>query len=71
MILPLVDGSNGITFNIQAWGAFYVWCVRTTGSGCQEFAGQYLANWPIAGGLSANIWTFGSGGGITVIHLTG
>ena len=36
-----------------------------------EFAGQYLANWPIAGGLSANIWTFGSGGGITVIHLTG
>jgi len=71
MILPLVDGSNGITFNIQAWGAFYVWCVRTTGSGCQEFAGQYLANWPIAGGLSTNIWTFGSGGGITVIHLTG
>ena len=72
MILPLVDGSNGITFNIQAWGAFYVWCVRTTGgSGCQEFAGQYLANWPIAGGLSANVWTFGAGGGVTVIHLTG
>jgi len=72
MILPLVDGSNGITFNIQAWGAFYVWCIRTTGgAGCQEFAGQYLANWPIAGGLSANIWTFGAGGGITVIHLTG
>ncbi len=72
MILPLVDGSNGMTFNIQAWGAFYVWCVRTTGgSGCQEFAGQYLANWPIAGGLSANIWTFGASGGITVIHLTG
>ncbi len=71
MILPIVDSSSGLTFNVQAWGAFYVWCIRTVGSaGCQEFAGQYLANWPIAGGPAASTWTFGQRGGTTVIRLT-
>ncbi len=71
MILPLVDGSTGLNFRIQAWAAFYVWCIGTSGnSGCQEFAGQLLANWPSAGGPAVNSWTFGSGGGVTVVHLT-
>jgi hypothetical protein len=71
MVLPIVDGSTGPNFRVQAWAAFYVWCIRTSGgSGCQEFAGQLLANWPAAGGPAVNAWTFGSGGGITVVHLT-
>jgi len=71
MVLPIVDGSTGLNFRVQAWAAFYVWCIRTSGSsGCQEFAGQLLANWPAAGGPAVNAWTFGSGGGITVVHLT-
>jgi Putative Flp pilus-assembly TadE/G-like len=70
MILPLVDSSSGLDFNIQAWAAFYVWCSRSTGSGCQEFSGQLLANWPAATGPAVNTWTFGARGGITVVHLT-
>jgi hypothetical protein len=71
MILPLVDGSTGLDFNVQAWAAFYVWCTRTSGSaGCQEFSGQLLANWPVAGGPAVNAWTFGTGGGLTVLRLT-
>jgi hypothetical protein len=70
MVLPLVTGSSGLTFTIQAWAAFYVWCSRSTGSGCQEFSGQLLANWPIAGGAAVNGWTFGSKSGLTVLHLT-
>jgi Putative Flp pilus-assembly TadE/G-like len=69
MILPIADGSSGTTFDIGAWGAFYVWCIKDS-SGCQEYAGQYLADWPISGGPAANLWTFGVPGGITVIHLT-
>ena len=70
MVLPLVDGSTGLNFNVQAWAAFYVWCTRSTGSGCQEFSGQLLANWPVATGPAVNTWTFGARGGITVVHLT-
>jgi hypothetical protein len=71
MVLPIVDGSSGLDFRVQAWAAFYVWCIRTSGgSGCQEFAGQLLANWPAAGGPAVNAWTLGSGGGVTVIRLT-
>lgn len=70
MILPVVDRSTGLYFTIQAWAAFYVWCTRTTGAGCQEFSGQLLTNWPAAGGPAANTWTFGNKGGITVLHLT-
>lgn len=71
MILPLVNGSSGLDFNIQAWAAFYVWCTNTTGSaGCQEFSGQLLADWPVATGPAVNAWTFGSRGGLTVLHLT-
>jgi hypothetical protein len=70
MILPIADHSDDDTFYIGAWGAFYVWCINATGAGCQEYAGQYLANWPISGGPSANIWTFGAHTGVTTIHLT-
>jgi hypothetical protein len=70
MILPLVTGSSGLNFVIQAWAAFYIWCSRSTGSGCQEFSGQLLANWPIAGGAAVNSWTFGNRTGLTVLHLT-
>jgi hypothetical protein len=70
MILPLVTGSSGLNFSIQAWAAFYVWCSRSVGSGCQEFSGQLLANWPIAGGPAVNSWTFGNRTGLTVLHLT-
>ena len=70
MILPIADNSSGNTFYIGAWGAFYVWCINETGAGCQEYAGQYLANWPISGGPAANLWTFGARGGVTTIHLT-
>jgi hypothetical protein len=70
LILPIADASSGNTFYIGAWGAFYVWCINDTGAGCQEYAGQYLANWPIAGGPSTSIWTFGARGGVTTIRLT-
>jgi hypothetical protein len=71
MILPIADDSDDDTFYIGAWGAFYVWCINNSGSaGCQEYAGQYLANWPISGGPAANIWTFGARGGVTTVHLT-
>lgn len=75
LVLPVANGAasaNPPVLNITAWGAFYVWCnaSSTSGTGCQEFAGQFIANWPIAGGQSSNTWTFGSRGGITVIHIT-
>ena len=71
VILPIVDGSTGLNFRVRAWAAFYVWCIRTSGgSGCQEFAGQLLANWLAAGGPAVNAWTFGAGGGISVVRLT-
>jgi hypothetical protein len=70
MMLPIVDGINDPNFEIQAWAAFYVWCTRSTGSGCQEFTGQLLVNWPAAGGPAANVWTFGTKGGTTVLRLT-
>lgn len=70
MVLPLVTGGNGLVFNVQAWAAFYVWCSNSTGSGCQEFSGQLLDNWPMAGGASVNSWTFGNRTGLTVLHLT-
>ena len=70
MILPLANSSSGMSFAVQAWAAFYVWCSRSTGAGCQEFSGQLLANWPIAGGAAVNSWTFGSKSGLTVLHLT-
>jgi hypothetical protein len=74
-IQPIVDGvsSSGSSpgFRIRAWAAFYVWCIRTSGaSGCQEFAGQLLVDWPVSGGPAVDAWTFGSRGGITVVHLT-
>jgi Flp pilus assembly protein TadG len=70
MILPIADNSDGNTFYIGAWGAFYVWCINDTGTGCQEYTGQYLANWPISGGPASNMWTFGARGGVTTVHLT-
>ncbi len=75
LVLPIANGAASASppvLTIPAWGAFYVWCNAgsTSGTGCQEFAGQFLANWPIAGGQSTNTWTFGARGGITVIHLT-
>jgi hypothetical protein len=69
MILPIADNSSGNTFYIGAWGAFYLWCYRDTGAGCQEYVAQYLANWDAPGGPSAAVWTFGASGGITVVHL--
>ena len=70
MILPLVTGSSGLNFYVQAWAAFYVWCSRSTGSGCQEFSGQLLDNWPLAGGAAVNTWTVSNRTGLTVLHLT-
>ncbi len=76
MVLPIAydDASGGAPgtrpLKIGAWGAFYVWCLRET-SGCSVFAGQYLANWPMASGPSASTWTFGQKGSITTIRLTG
>jgi hypothetical protein len=56
MILPVANGSTGSNFTVQAWAAFYVWCTRSTGAGCQEFSGQLLGNWPMAGGPAVNTW---------------
>jgi hypothetical protein len=74
LILPVANGvtsSNPPVLTIQAWGAFYVWCNKsnTSGGGCQEFVGQFLANWPIPYGQTSNSWVFGSTG-ITIVHLT-
>jgi hypothetical protein len=74
MILPLTsDGSSAggnKPMTVSSWGAFYVWCIRNSGSTCQEVGGQFLANWSIASGQAASTWTFGAQGGITVIRLT-
>jgi Flp pilus assembly protein TadG len=78
MILPVANGPAAsppappgeVALSVQAWGAFYVWCIGDTGNDCQEYAAQYLSNWPIAGGPSANAWTFGQQGGVTTIRLT-
>ncbi len=77
MVLPVAydDAAGGMSgtrpLKVGGWGAFYVWCLRSTGAGCQVIAGQYLANWPIASGTSVNTWTFGQRGSLTTIRLTG
>jgi hypothetical protein len=74
LLLPVANGvssSNPPVLTVPAWGAFYVWCNKasTSGTGCQEFVGQFLANWPVPYGPTSNTWTYG-GTGITVVHLT-
>jgi len=68
MWLPLVDGGNKPLLNVRAWAAFYVWCGNVSGGACQEFAGQYLANWK-GSGPAVNAWQAGTGGGSIVVHL--
>ncbi len=76
MVLPMAydDATGGgpgtRPLKVGAWGAFYVWCLRSTGSGCQVIAGQFLANWPVGGGPAASTWTFGQHGGLTTVRLT-
>jgi hypothetical protein len=78
MILPVANGPAAsppappgeVALSVQAWGAFYVWCIDDTGAGCQEYAAQYLSNWPIAGGPATNTWTYGEQRGVTTIRLT-
>jgi hypothetical protein len=69
MWLPIANGGNSPLLNVQAWGAFYVWCAQVSGNQCQEFAGQYLANWR-SGGPSVDAWRAGQGAGSMVVHLT-
>jgi Flp pilus assembly protein TadG len=68
MWLPLVDGGNKPLLNVRAWAAFYVWCGNVSGGACQEFVGQYLANWK-GSGPAVNAWQAGTGGGSIVVHL--
>jgi hypothetical protein len=68
MWLPIANDGNSPLLDVQAWGAFYVWCGNISGGMCQEFVGQYLANWK-SGGPSVNAWEAGRGGGSTVVHL--
>jgi hypothetical protein len=68
MWLPVADGGSKPLVDVQAWAAFYVWCGNISGGKCQEFAGQYLANWK-SGGPSVNAWQAGNGGGSVVVHL--
>lgn len=78
MVLPVAydnapSGAPGTrALKVGAWGAYYVWCLRSVGSGCQVIAGQFLADWPIAGGPSSvSTWTLGGAtGGLTTIRLT-
>jgi hypothetical protein len=60
MLLPIASSGSGAgtpkVLDVGAWGAFYVWCLRSTGAGCQVYAGQFLADWPISGGPATNTW---------------
>ncbi len=69
MWLPIANDGNSPLLDVQAWGAFYVWCGNVSSGQCQEFAGEYLANWK-ANGPSVNAWQAGSSGGSAVIHLS-
>jgi hypothetical protein len=69
MWLPIANDGNNPLLDVQAWGAFYVWCGNISGGQCQEFVGQYLADWK-ANGPSVDAWQAGIGGGSTVIHLS-
>jgi hypothetical protein len=70
MWLPIANGGNTPLLNIQAWGAFYVWCGNIVGGGkCQEFVGEFLASYK-GSGPSVNAWQAGTGSGATiVVHL--
>jgi len=68
MWLPIANDGNKPLLDVQAWAAFYVWCGNISAGACQEFAGQYLANWKV-GGPSVNAWRAGQGGGSVVVHL--
>jgi Putative Flp pilus-assembly TadE/G-like len=68
MWLPIANGGAKPLLNVQAWGAFYVWCGNISGGQCQEFAGQFLADWK-AGGPSVDAWQAGTGGASVVVHL--
>jgi len=69
MWLPIANNGNNPLLDVQAWGAFYVWCGNISGGKCQEFAGQYLADWK-SNGPSVDGWQAGSGGSSTVVHLS-
>lgn len=69
MWLPIANAGNNPLLDVQAWGAFYVWCGNISGGKCQEFVGQYLADWK-ANGPSVDAWQAGNGGSSTVIHLS-
>lgn len=69
MWLPIANNGNNPLLDVQAWGAFYVWCGNISGGKCQEFAGQYLADWK-SNGPSVDAWQAGTGGSSTVIHLS-
>jgi hypothetical protein len=68
MWLPIANGGNKPMLDIQAWGAFYVWCGNISSGKCQEFAGQYLSSWK-GSGPSVNAWRAGTGGATIVVHL--
>jgi Flp pilus assembly protein TadG len=69
MWLPIANGGNKPLLNVQAWGAFYVWCGNISAGKCQEFAGQYLASWK-GSGPSVNAWQAGNNGAASVVvHL--
>jgi Flp pilus assembly protein TadG len=68
MWLPIANGGNKPLLNVQAWGAFYVWCGNISGGKCQEYAGQFLASYK-SSGPSVNAWQAGTGGGSIVVHL--
>ena len=68
MWLPIANDGDSPLLDVQAWGAFYVWCGNVSGGQCQEFAGQFLANWQ-SGGPSVNAWHAGQGAGSVVVHL--
>jgi Flp pilus assembly protein TadG len=68
MWLPIANGGNKPLLDVQAWGAFYVWCGNVSSGKCQEFAGQFLGDWK-GSGPSVNAWRAGKGGGSVVVHL--
>jgi Putative Flp pilus-assembly TadE/G-like len=69
MWLPIANNGDKPLLDVQAWGAFYVWCGNISGGQCQEFIGEYLADWK-SNGPSVDAWQAGTGGSSTVIHLS-
>jgi hypothetical protein len=68
MWLPIANNGSNPVLDVQAWGAFYVWCGNISGGKCQEFAGQFLAGWK-GNGPAVNAWQAGTSAGSAVVHL--